>query len=91
MSSPRGSDPASGAGDWSGKPDEVRFGDAKMLRVAGLHISLFQFLEPRSICFQLARPSIDQAHVEPLCLRPQEAEIVNMGRVEAADQQDAMI
>src|SRR3546814_774775 len=73
------------------EPHQFLFGDPVMLRIAGLHIGLFQLLEPCTIFPAFARPGIDQPHVDAFSLRAQEPEIVDMRRVESANQQDAVV
>ena len=77
--------------DASREPEQVLLTDPIMLRVARLHIGFLQLLETRLVCFEVARPRIDQAHIDPLGLGTQEPEVVHVGRVEGTNQQHAVI
>ena len=52
--------------DLLAKPFELFLRDAVVLRVARLHVSFLELLEARTIGFQLARPGVDETHVDAL-------------------------
>ncbi|MNW13841.1 hypothetical protein D3C71_2118910 [compost metagenome] len=62
-----------------------------MLGIAGLHIGFLELFEPRPVDMPFAWPDVSQPPVDPFGLGAQEGEIMHVGRVEGADQQDAMI
>lgn len=67
--------------DLAAKPFEFFLGDAVMLRVAGLDVSFLEFLEARTVAAGLARPDPGEPRIDPLGLRAQEAEIVDVWRL----------
>lgn len=73
------------------KPAQFFFSDAIMFGVARFHISFFELFEARPVRLQLARPDINQPHVDTLGLGPQETKIVNVRGVERADEKNTMI
>lgn len=73
------------------EPGELVLGDAIMFGVARLDVGFLELLEPRPVSLGLARPDLDQARIDPLRLRPQETEVVDVRGVEGADQKNAVI
>src|SRR3546814_19224015 len=62
-----------------------------MFRVARLHIGFLQLLEHCAVTLMLARPCVKQARIDILGLCAQESEVVDVRRIEAADEQRTMI
>ena len=73
------------------KPSKFLSGYAIMLEIAGLHVGIFELLEHRAFLARVHRPDIRQPSIQPLRLGPQKREIVHVGRVECADQQNTVI
>ena len=73
------------------EPLQFILGDAVVLRIAGLHIGLFQFLKAPPILASFTRPSVDQPHIKPLSLGAKESEVVDVRSVERANQQNAVV
>src|SRR3546814_5700010 len=49
------------------------------------------FRSPRPILAALARPSVNEAHIDPLGLGAQEGKVMDVRGVEGADEQHAMV
>ena len=64
------------------EPGELFGGNAIMFGVAGLHVGVLELLEHRALFARFDRPDVGQPTVEPLGLRAQEAQIVDVRRVE---------
>src|SRR3546814_2295118 len=77
--------------DAAAKPLQLIVGDAVVLRIAGLHVCLFELFKVRPILAPFTRPSIDQPQIKTLGLGAQEGEVMDVRRVEGADEQNAMI
>ena len=73
------------------KPFKLFFTDAVVFRVSRFDVGFPELLEPRAILTIVARPDERQAIIDPLSLRTQEAQIVHVGRVESADEKDAVV
>src|SRR3546814_8972875 len=63
----------------------------KIFEIARLHIGLLQHLEGIDVLGFITRPRLAQSCVDQLSLASQFDEVVNVGRVERADEQDGLI
>ena len=77
--------------DALGEPFELVVGDAVVRGVAGIDIGLAEQFEAAPLEAGSARPGGDEALVELLALRAQEAELVRLGAVQRRHQQEAMV
>lgn len=73
------------------QPGQLLVTDPVVLGIARLHIGFLKLFEASTIGACVARPSVDEARINSLGLRPEEAEIVNVRCVESADQQHAVV
>src|SRR3546814_1704049 len=63
----------------------------KIFEIARLHIGLLQHLEGIDVLGFITRPRLAQSCVDQLSLASQFDEVVNVGHVERADEQDGLI
>lgn len=73
------------------EPLQLVFGDAVVARVARLDVGVLELLEAGAIALRLARSDMGEAGIDALSLGAQEPEVVDVGGVEGAYEQHAMV